>query len=280
MTSNIGSGAIDAAGARALIEPLTDIVAMAGAAVNAFNRQSMGIANKTDGSVVSEADHAADRIIAEGLAGLLPGIPTLSEERTHLAARPYLDSFFLIDPLDGTREFVAGRDEFTVNLALVSNGQPLLGIIGAPALGLIWRGVVGHGAERLLVTKNASARAAQPIHTRAYPEPGSPWIVSTSRSHGDKRTENFIARRPGAIRQMSGSALKFCRVAEGGADVYPRLSPTSEWDVAAGHAIVAAAGGIVTDGKGAKLHFGAAREDFLVPEFVAWGDPAAMSLLG
>ncbi|HEY0236851.1 MAG TPA: 3'(2'),5'-bisphosphate nucleotidase CysQ [Afipia sp.] len=280
MTSIPRSGAIDAAAARALIEPLTDIVAQAGAAANAFNRQNMDITSKTDGSVVSEADHAADRIIAEGLSKLAPDIPTLSEERTHLAARPYRDSFFLIDPLDGTREFVAGRDEFTVNLALVSHGQPLLGIIGAPALGLIWRGIVGHGAERLLVTKDASARAAQPIHTRAYPEPGSPWIVSTSRSHGDKRTESFIARRPGAIRQMSGSALKFCRVAEGGADVYPRLSPTSEWDVAAGHAIVAAAGGVVTDGRGAKLHFGAAREDFLVPEFIAWGDPAAMSLLG
>ncbi len=280
MTSIPRSGAIDAAAARALIEPLTDIVAQAGAAANAFNRQNMDITSKTDGSVVSEADHAADRIIAEGLAKLAPDIPTLSEERTHLAARPYRDSFFLIDPLDGTREFVVGRDEFTVNLALVSHGQPLLGIIGAPALGLIWRGIVGHGAERLLVTKDASARAAQPIHTRAYPEPGSPWIVSTSRSHGDKRTESFIARRPGAIRQMSGSALKFCRVAEGGADVYPRLSPTSEWDVAAGHAIVAAAGGVVTDGRGAKLHFGAAREDFLVPEFIAWGDPAAMSLLG
>ncbi|HEY0219725.1 MAG TPA: 3'(2'),5'-bisphosphate nucleotidase CysQ [Afipia sp.] len=280
MTSNIRSGAIDADGARTLIEPLTDIVAKAGAAANAFNRQSMGVANKTDGSVVSEADHAADRIIAEGLARLVPNIPTLSEERTHLAARPYRNSFFLIDPLDGTREFVAGRDEFTVNLALVSHGQPLLGIIGAPALGLIWRGIVGQGAERLLVTKDASARAAaQPIHTRPYPGLGSPWIVSTSRSHGDKNTESFIARRPGAIRQISGSALKFCRVAEGSADIYPRLSPTSEWDVAAGHAIVTAAGGVVSDGKGARLYFGEAREDFLVPEFIAWGDPAAMSML-
>ncbi|MBX9709533.1 MAG: 3'(2'),5'-bisphosphate nucleotidase CysQ [Xanthobacteraceae bacterium] len=278
MSSSTGSGAaIDALAAQALMEPLTDIVAQAGAAVNAINRQSMGVGSKTDGSVVSEADLAADRIIAEGLAKLIPDIPTLSEERIHLAAWPYHDSFFLIDPLDGTREFVDGRDEFTVNLALVSRGQPLLGIVGAPAMGLIWRGIVGRGAERLLVTKDASARAAQPIHTRPHPGPGCPWIVSVSRSHGDKRTEKFIAQRPGAIRQMSGSAIKFCRIAEGGADIYPRLSPTSEWDVAAGHAVVTAAGGMVTDAKGAKLHFGGSREDFLVPEFIAWGDPSAMN---
>lgn len=276
MSSSTESGTvIDAAAAQALMERLTDIVAQAGAAVLAINRQGMGVSDKTDGSPVSEADHAADRIIAEGLANLVPAIPTLSEERTHLATRPYHDSFFLIDPLDGTREFVAGRDEFTINLALVTHGQPLLGIVGAPALGLIWRGIVGRGAERLLVTKDASARAAHPIRTRSHPGPGSPWIVSVSRSHGDKHTEKFIADRPGAIRQMLGSAIKFCRVAEGGADIYPRLSPTSEWDVAAGHAIVTAAGGKVTDGKGAPLSFGERREDFLVPEFIAWGDPAA-----
>lgn len=278
MSNRIGSGlVIDAVAAQALMEPLTDIVAQAGAAIAAVTRHGMAINNKADGSVVSEADHAADRVIAEGLAKLVPDIPTVSEERVHLATRPYQDCFFLIDPLDGTREFIAGREEFTVNLALVSNGQPLLGIVGAPALGLIWRGIVGNGAERLLVTKDASVRSAQPIHTRPHPGPGNPWIVSVSRSHGDKRTEKFIAERPGAIRQMSGSAIKFCRVAEGSADIYPRLSPTSEWDVAAGYALVTAAGGRVTDSKGASLHFGEARGDFLVPEFIAWGDPGAMN---
>lgn len=258
----------------ALIEPLTDLVAQAGAAILAVDRSGMRVEGKSDGSPVTEADMAADRIIADGLKKLLPHIPTLSEERTHLAARPYNHSFFLIDPLDGTQEFVKGRDEFTVNLALVTHGQPLLGIVGAPALGLIWRGVVGHGAERLIVTKDASARAAQPIRTRRHPGPGGAWIVAVSRSHGDPRTESFIAERPGAIRQILGSAVKFCRVAEGGADIYPRLSPTSEWDVAAGHAVVTAAGGKITDSKGAPIHFGAAREDFLVPEFIAWGDPS------
>jgi 3'(2'), 5'-bisphosphate nucleotidase len=267
--------AIDGQAALSLIEPLTDLVARAGTAILAVNRRTMKVEGKTDGSPVTEADLAADRIIAAGLEQLVPDIPVLSEERTHLAARPYTGSFFLVDPLDGTQEFVSGRDEFTVNLALVTNGTPVLGIVGAPALGVIWRGVVGHGAERLLVTKDAHTRTASPIRTRAHPAPGAPWIATVSRSHGDERTEAFIAERPGAIRQILGSAVKFCRVAEGGADIYPRLSPTSEWDIAAGHAVVCAAGGKITDSAGRPLRFGEAREGFLVPEFIAWGDPAA-----
>ena len=142
---------------------------------------------------------------------------------------PFKESFFLIDPLDGTKEFVAGRNEFTVNLALVTHGMPLLGIVGAPALGLIWRGIVGRGAERL--TLRANAPLAEPIRTRACPPRGEPWTVAVSRSHGDARTEAFIAERPGAVRSELGSAVKFGRVAEGLVDIYPRLSPTCEWDV-------------------------------------------------
>ena len=223
---------------------------------------------------MTEADLAADRTIAAGLAGLIPSVPALSEERLHGANPPYGASFFLIDPLDGTKEFVAGRNEFTVNLALVTDGVPLLGIVGAPALGLIWRGLVGRGAERLAVTGDAVG-PAEPIHTRAAPTREQPWVVAVSRSHGDSRTEAFIASRPGAIRQMLGSAVKFCRVAEGGADIYPRLAPTCEWDVAAGHAVVVAAGGRITDSNGAALRFGGLREGFVVPEFIAWGDRAA-----
>src|SRR6202049_2857131 len=152
--------AIDRDRAAALMEPLTDLVVRAGAAILAVNRGAMKIDGKLDGSPVTEADLAADRIIAEGLARLVPQVPALSEERVHLAKPPYDGSFFLIDPLDGTKEFVAGRGEFTVNLALVLNGTPLLGIIGAPALGLIWRGLIGRGAERLTMGK------AEPIHTR------------------------------------------------------------------------------------------------------------------
>jgi 3'(2'), 5'-bisphosphate nucleotidase len=262
---------IDGNTAASLIEPLTELVARAGAAILAVDRRTMTSSGKADGSPVTEADLAADRVIAEGLARLLPQAPSLSEERTHLAKLPTPGSFFLIDPLDGTKEFLAGRTEFTVNLALVTDGVPLLGIVGAPALGLIWRGLVGRGAERLTI----AGGSAEPIHTRPIPPPGKPWIAAVSRSHGDSRTEAFIDSRPGAVRQIAGSAIKFCRVAEGGADIYPRLAPTCEWDVAAGHAVVTAAGGKVMDSQGAALRFGGGAKDFIVPEFIAWGDPRA-----
>ena len=159
-----------------LIEPLTELVIWAGAAILAVNRSAMKVDGKLDGSPVTEADLAADRIIGEGLARLAPQISSLSEERVHLATPPYKDSFFLIDPLDGTKEFVAGRNEFTVNLALVTDGKPLLGIVGAPALGLVWRGLVGRGAERL--TRSGSVdQATEPIRTRPCPPPGKPWTV-------------------------------------------------------------------------------------------------------
>ena len=284
--------AIDRATAARLLEPLTDLVVRAGAAILAVDRQAMKIDGKTDGSPVTEADMAADRIIADGLARLVPEIPTLSEERLHLARTPYRGSFFLIDPLDGTKEFVAGRNEFTVNVALVNDGTPLLGLIGAPALGLIWRGLVGQGtdkgtdkdtdgyAERLVTGQDGSG-SGQPIRTRPFPPPGKPWIAAVSRSHGDAATEAFIDARPGAIRERLGSAVKLAKVAEGTADIYPRLAPTSEWDIAAGHAIVTAAGGKVTDAAGGDLRFGRGFQqgsqngatDFIVPAFIAWGDP-------
>ena len=238
----------------------------------------MRIDGKDDGSPVTEADLAADRIIGEGLAQLIPAVPAISEERVHLAKPPFDGSFFLIDPLDGTKEFVAGRGEFTVNIALVSNGTPLLGIIGAPALGLIWRGLVGRGAERLAIGDGAIA-GAEPIHTRRLPPRGAPWIAAVSRSHGDARTEAFIDARPGAVRLKLGSAVKLGRVAEGAADIYPRLAPTCEWDIAAGHAVVTAAGGKITDAKGADVPFGRGRTDFIVPEFIAWGDPSAAQMM-
>jgi 3'(2'), 5'-bisphosphate nucleotidase len=267
--------AIDRDRAARLMEPLTDLVIRAGAAILAVNRRGMKVDGKADGSPVTEADMAADRIIGDGLARLAPDIPALSEERAQLAKSSYRGSIFLIDPLDGTKEFVAGRDEFTVNLALVVDGAPLLGIIGAPALGLIWRGLVGRGAERLTIDAMA-VRLAEPVHTRPTPPRGAPWLVAVSRSHGDSRTEAFIAQRPGATRLTVGSAVKFGRIAEGAADIYPRLSPTCEWDVAAGHAIVTAAGGRVTDGLGKDLRFGTGRKDFIVPEFIAWGDGQAI----
>jgi 3'(2'), 5'-bisphosphate nucleotidase len=265
---------IDRDAAAGLMAPLTDLVVQAGAAIMAVNRHVMKVDGKADGSPVTEADHAADRIIGEGLARLLPAIPAVSEERECPAGSPFAGSFFLIDPLDGTKEYVAGRNEFTINLALVTNGTPLLGIIGAPALGLIWRGVVGRGAERLTI-RGSSAEAATAIRTRRLPPPGKAWIAAVSRSHGDVRTEAFIDARPGATRAELGSAVKFGRVAEGAVDIYPRLAPTSEWDIAAGHAIVTAAGGKVADSRGHPVKFGKGAKDFIVPEFIAWGDPDA-----
>src|SRR5438132_1473389 len=265
---------LDVEAAADLIGPLTELVIRAGAAILAVNRAAMKVDGKPDGSPVTEADLAADRIIGEGLARIVPDIPSLSEERVAQANPPYVGCFFLIDPLDGTKEFVAGRNEFTINLALVSEGKPLLGFVGAPALGLVWRGLVGRGAERLMLAGTV-IKSVEAIRTRPFPPPGKPWTAAVSRSHGDARTEGFIAKRPGAIRAELGSAVKFARVAEGAVDIYPRLGPTSEWDVAAGHAVVTAAGGKVTDSKGAELHFGLGRKDFIVPEFIAWGDPAA-----
>ena len=270
---NEARSTLDRDAAAALIEPLTDIVIRAGAAILAVNRSAMQVEGKIDGSPVTEADLAADRIIAEGLARLAPEIPSLSEERVDPNAPPHKESFFLVDPLDGTKEFVAGRNEFTVNVALVSGGTPLLGVVSAPALGLIWRGLVGGGAERL--TLGRGQPRIEPIRTRPCPPRGAPWTVAVSRLHGDARTEAFIDERPGAIRCELGSAVKFGRVAEGTVDIYPRLSPTSEWDVAAGHAVVTAAGGRITDSRGAPLVFGTGKNGCIVPEFIAWGDPAA-----
>jgi 3'(2'), 5'-bisphosphate nucleotidase len=265
--------ALDADAAAALMGPLTDLVIEAGRAILAVNRRAMTVTDKSDGSPVTEADLAADRVIGDGLARLAPDILALSEERVGPAAPPYLGSFFLTDPLDGTKEFVAGRGEFTVNLALVTDAVPLLGIIYAPALDLLWRGLVGRGAERLTIS-DAGPGTPEPIRTRRFPNTGESWVAAVSRSHADPRTEAFIQSRPGAVRLPLGSAVKFGRLAEGSADIYPRLAPTSEWDVAAGQAVVTAAGGKVTDEAGARLRFGERREGFIVPSFIAWGDPS------
>jgi 3'(2'), 5'-bisphosphate nucleotidase len=260
--------------AAALMDSLTDLVVKAGKAILGVNRRAMKVHGKDDGSPVTEADLAADRIIAEGLAQIAPDLPVLSEECVHAAKPPFRGSFFLVDPLDGTKEFVAGRAEYTVNVALVTQGAPLLGIIGAPAFGWLWRGLVGRGAERLKLSE-AGLGVPEPIHTRRYPRRGDPWIAAVSRSHGDAKTEAFIDARPGAVRARLGSAVKFGRLAEGAADIYPRLGPTSEWDVAAGCAVVTAAGGKVTDAEGRPLRFGEQADGFIMPAFIAWGDPSA-----
>jgi 3'(2'), 5'-bisphosphate nucleotidase len=186
----------------------------------------------------------------------------------------------LVDPLDGTRELIAGRDEFTINVAIIAGGRPRLGIVAAPAQALLWRGIEGRGAERLRLSPGAPANAAQartPIRTR--PSPRSGLVAAVSRSHLDPQTQAYLARLPISERRACGSAVKFCQVAEGSADVYARLSPTCEWDVAAGHAVLAAAGGMVNTPEGAPMSYGRMAENFRVPAFIAWGDPSAAARL-
>lgn len=256
--------------AAALLEPLTELVLRAGSAIMAIPRDAK-VTQKPDGSPVTPADLAADRVIAEGLAKIAPHVPVLSEECCS-NGRPTSGSFFVVDPLDGTKEYIAGRDEFTVNLALVCDGLPVLGIVGAPAQGIAWRGAVGHGAERLTVAADGTSFTASQIRTRPLPQPGEPWIATVSRSHLDAATVAFIDARPGAVHATLGSSLKFCWIAEGKADIYPRLASICEWDIAAGAALVIAAGGKVTDRTGAPLRFDEPRPNFIVPEFIAWGD--------
>ncbi len=265
-----------------LLDELTSIVSAAAAAIVAACAGSLDTRTKADLTPVTAADHAAEAVILEGLARLLPGMCVVSEEAAGRALPARIpDSFVLVDPLDGTRELVAGREEFTINLAIVDGERPRLGIVAAPAQGLLWRGIEGRGAERLRLSPGAPAHAAQArsiIRTRPAPRAGL--VAAVSRSHLDPQTEALLARLPIADRYVCGSAVKFCQIAEGSADVYPRLSPTCEWDVAAGHAVLAAAGGVITTPEGAPLSYGRIAENFRVPAFVAWGDPEAAVRLG
>src|SRR5262245_20247095 len=264
------------AGDRRLLDDLTQLAARAAAAIMAVTPAALDLRLKPDQSPVTAADEAGEAVILEGLARLLPGVPVVSEEA---AIRPSAlpSCFALVDALDGTREFIAGRPEFTVNIALIADGRPVLGVVGAPALGQMWRGTVGHGAERLVLA-DGDARQPTAIHTRKAPAEGL--VAAVSRSHRDARTESLLGRLPVAERTALGSSAKFCLVAEGTADLYARLAPTSEWDIAAGHAVVVAAGGTVTCPDGSPIQYGAARHDFRVPAFMAWGDQEAARRYG
>jgi 3'(2'), 5'-bisphosphate nucleotidase len=250
------------------INSLTAIsIAAANAIKESFTPDSVRI--KADGSPVTSADEAAEAVIRDGLASLAQPFPIVSEECSDDRTLPAKsDCYYLVDPLDGTKEFIAGRDEYTVNIALMSEGRPLLGVITAPALGLIWRGTVGRGAERLEFP-SGKALPPHPIHSRSTPV--GELMVMVSRSHLDPPTEAYLKRLPHTRRLGCGSSLKFCRLAEGAADHYPRLGPTMDWDIAAGHAILTAAGGIVTQPDGSRLKYGTA--GLRIPSFLAWGDP-------
>lgn len=264
-----------------LLDELSSIVSAAGAAILATCKGPLDIRTKADASPVTAADHAAETVVLEGLGRVLPDVAVVSEEAVTNSPRSDLSgTFVLVDPLDGTREFIAGRDEFTVNVAVMQDGRPRLGIVAAPARGALWRGVVGLGAERLLLAAGAPASAARErtaIHTRALPRSGL--VVAVSRSHLDARTQFFLGKLPVVERITCGSAIKFCQVAEGAADVYPRLSTTCEWDVAAGHAVLVAAGGALMGPQREALTYGRREQEFLVPGFVAWGDPSAPAAL-
>ena len=229
-----------------------------------------GVRHKADGSPVTAADEAAEAQIRDGLRALAPHVPIVSEEH---AAREKPDipvgkdaRYFLVDPLDGTREFIAGRDEYTINIALIVGGTPRLGIVTAPALNLAWRGIVGRGAERIAL---AGGKSSPPTAIRTRPRPARGLVIMVSRSHLEPRTRAYVDGFAQAELVQSGSAVKFCRIAEGSADLYPRLAPTRDWDVAAGHAIVKAAGGKVTAPDGSPLVYGTG--ELLIPAFVASG---------
>jgi 3'(2'), 5'-bisphosphate nucleotidase len=261
-----------------LAESLTTIALAAGAAIQKVDFRDAGTRHKADTSPVTLADEVAQAAILQGLARLLPDVPVASEEAACQWQGKAPREFMLVDPLDGTAEFLAGRLEYTVNIALVRDGIPAIGVVAAPALGLLWRGATDHGAERLSFSPgDTSARNATAIHTR--PWPADERIAAVSRSHYDAASAAFLERIAPIKPVEYGSALKFCRVAEGAVDIYPRLAPTCEWDVAAGYAVVVAAGGTVVMPDGAPLRFGRLREDFRIPGFIAWGDPAAASRL-
>jgi 3'(2'), 5'-bisphosphate nucleotidase len=257
-----------------VLDDLTAIASQAGAAIRATQQSGLGQREKADRSPVTSADEAAEQSIFEGLARLLPGVTVISEEATGNRRPDDLSKrYLLVDPLDGTRELLAGRDEYTVNIALVENAVPIAGVIAAPALGVVWRGAIGWGAERLSLSPGAvpaDAHDRRAIHTR--PRPGRGLRVMVSRSYLDPATIAYVERLPLAERVPCGSALKFGILAEGAADLYPRLGPTSEWDVAAGHAVLLAAGGGVVRPEGQPLLYG--QGDFRIPAFIAFGDPS------
>lgn len=267
-----------AADALRLLDDLTTIVARACAVIRTIAAEGVAHRLKADQSPVTAADEASEAAILEGLARLLPGMPVVAEEMAGRGAPPALaGTFLMVDPLDGTKEFLAGSDQFTVNLAVLTRNVPLAGIIAAPNRGLVWRGVVGHKAERLRLLPDR-AEQPQPVHTRRWPAQGAAAVMS--RSHLDAATQTFLGRLEPITRTPSGSAIKFCQLAEGVADVYPRLSTVCEWDVAAGQALLTAAGGVVVTPQGGPLAYGRVAENFRVPAFIAWGDPTKAALFG
>jgi 3'(2'), 5'-bisphosphate nucleotidase len=253
----------------ALAARLMPIAARAGAAIMQIYDAGFAVQHKRDNSPLTLADLESQRLILEGLAEVTPDIPILSEESAQApwSERRAWRELWVIDPLDGTREFVKRNGEFTVNIALVVEHEPVLGLVAAPALGLLYWGAQGVGAF-----SRHGSQAQQPI--RISP-PQSPLRVVGSRSHASAETAAYLTRVAPHVMTGIGSSLKFCLVAEGNADLYPRFGPTSEWDTAAGQALLEAAGGQVTRLDGHRLRYNC-RESVINSDFLAFADPCVL----
>ena len=247
---------------RQLLDQLADAAREAGEAILTIVRRGFDVEAKGDRSPVTEADRAADLTNLAALARAAPGIPVIAEEEVAAGRIPqHGDTFVLVDPLDGTKEFIRGGDDYTVNIALVEGLTPTLGIVFAPATGRLYTGLADSGAW----VEDGSGRRA--IHTRGRAERVA---AVASKSHFTQNTADYLDAAVGVCNYVSiGSSLKFCIVAEGEADIYPRLSPTMEWDTAAGHAVLLAAGGRVDGPDGTPLRYG--KQTFLNRAFVATG---------
>ena len=247
---------------RGLLDTLAQAAREAGEAILTIVRRGFEIEAKQDRSPVTEADRAAELIILAALVEAAPGVPIIAEEEVAAGRIPaHGDTYFLVDPLDGTKEFVRGGSDYTVNIGLIENGSPTTGIVFAPATGVLHAGAVGQGAWA------DRGSGWQPIRTR---ERGAEVTAVASKSHLNQATIDYLEQSVGGCGYVSvGSSLKFCIVADGEADIYPRASPTSEWDTAAGHAVLLAAGGVVDGPDGAPLRYG--KRAFLNRAFVATG---------
>lgn len=247
----------------ALLERLIPVVREAGRVVMDVYATEFESRAKGDASPVTEADERAEALLAAALAGLTPDTPIVAEEAVAAGHIPQTGTcFWLVDPLDGTKEFISRNGEFTVNVALIEHGTPTLGVVQAPALAQLFAGALGTGA---FIEENGARRS---IHTRRPPAEGL--TVVASRSHGDSEALNaYLKGRMVAALKNAGSSLKLCLVACGEADLYPRLGRTMEWDIAAGHAVLAAAGGCVETLEGLPLTYG--KPGFDNPHFIARG---------
>ncbi len=254
-----------------LLSGMIEFALAAGANALEVYARTIHVTRKSDDSPVTEADRQGEAIILEGLKRLAPSIPTLAEEEAAAGRIPALgDQFFVVDPLDGTREFVDRTGEFTVNIGLVRDRRPVIGVVYAPALSKLYAGRTGVGAFSMRIDKMGRPDERRPITARRVGASGLTAVAS--RSHATPETEAFLGTLAVASYAAAGSSLKFCLIAEGLADVYPRMGRTMEWDTAAGQAVLEAAGGRVeTYPEGEPLAYGKIDRSFDNPHFVAWG---------